>query len=134
MHLALVSGEHAADALNIVLDQPKQRPKLFKAYEKRLNRVMDLYLRFVNAWYRHEFAEVLSQPTERRELRWRFCNLVANAALLPCRLSPKILSALSQTRIAAASRRDPFGNYVRPLISTRFGQWHSRGSRFFGNG
>jgi hypothetical protein len=29
---------------------------------------MDLYLRFVNAWYRHEFAEVLSQPTERFNL------------------------------------------------------------------
>ncbi|MDB6155637.1 MAG: Monooxygenase FAD-binding [Chthoniobacteraceae bacterium] len=68
VHLALVSGEHAADALNVILDHPSRRAKLFKAYEKRLNRVMDLYLRFVNAWYRHEFAEVLSQPTERLNL------------------------------------------------------------------
>jgi len=33
-----------------------------------LNRVMDLYLRFVNSWYQHEFIEVISQPTRRFEL------------------------------------------------------------------
>ncbi|MES2568613.1 MAG: NAD(P)/FAD-dependent oxidoreductase [Verrucomicrobiota bacterium] len=68
VHLALVSGEMAADAIHVVLDRPSRREKLFGAYEKKLNRVMDLYLRFVNAWYRHEFAEVLAQPTERFNL------------------------------------------------------------------
>jgi len=30
--------------------------------------VMDLYLRFVTSWYTHEFAEVLSRPTNRFNL------------------------------------------------------------------
>ena len=29
---------------------------------------MDLYLRFVSSWYRHEFVEVITQPTARFEL------------------------------------------------------------------
>jgi FADH2-dependent halogenase len=29
---------------------------------------MDLYLRFVNAWYTHEFVEVISFPTPRFQL------------------------------------------------------------------
>jgi geranylgeranyl reductase family protein len=60
--LAIASGEQAADAIHIALDNPSRGRKLFFAYEKRLNRVMDLYLRFVSAWYRHEFIEVISNP------------------------------------------------------------------------
>ena len=66
--LALVSGEKAADAIDEVLRRPKKRGGLFAAYERRLNRIMDLYLRFVTAWYRQEFAEVIAQPTARFEL------------------------------------------------------------------
>jgi flavin-dependent dehydrogenase len=61
--LAVASGEQTADAIHIALDQPARAPGLFAAYEKRMNRVMDLYLRFVKSWYRHEFIEVISQPT-----------------------------------------------------------------------
>ncbi len=66
--LALLSGEMAADALHEILDRPNRQPALFRAYEKRINRVMDLYLRLVNTWYQHESAEVLSQPTTRFQL------------------------------------------------------------------
>jgi geranylgeranyl reductase family protein len=60
--LAMASGEQAADAIHVALDDPAKAPKLFAAYAKRLNRIMDLYLRFVNSWYQHEFIEIISQP------------------------------------------------------------------------
>jgi flavin-dependent dehydrogenase len=60
--LAVFSGELAADALHEVLDQPRKARRLFPRYEKRVNRAMDVYLRFVNAWYTKEFIEVFSSP------------------------------------------------------------------------
>lgn len=66
--LAVLSGEQCADMLNQVLDAPAVRPALFGRYERRLNRVMDMYLRFVNGWYRQEFVEVFTNPTERLQL------------------------------------------------------------------
>ncbi|HEY3901952.1 MAG TPA: NAD(P)/FAD-dependent oxidoreductase [Chthoniobacter sp.] len=60
--LAMASGEQAADAIHVALDDPSKAPKLFAAYAKRLNRIMDLYLRFVNSWYQDEFIEIISQP------------------------------------------------------------------------
>jgi geranylgeranyl reductase family protein len=66
--LAIASGEQAADAIHIALDKPSRAPALFAGYEKRLNRVMDLYHRFVASWYKHEFIEVISHPTARFQL------------------------------------------------------------------
>ena len=66
--MALLSGENAADAVDEALRHPKRRARLFGAYEKKLNRVMDLYLRFVDSWYRHEFVEVICHPTPRFNL------------------------------------------------------------------
>jgi geranylgeranyl reductase family protein len=60
--LAVFSGELAADALHEVLDQPRKAKRLFPRYEKRVNRAMDVYLRFVNAWYTKEFIEIFSAP------------------------------------------------------------------------
>jgi flavin-dependent dehydrogenase len=60
--LAMASGEQAADAIHVVLDTPAKAPKLFASYANRLNRIMDLYLRFVNSWYQHEFIEIIGQP------------------------------------------------------------------------
>jgi len=60
--LAVFSGELAADALHAVLDQPRKVRKLFSRYEKQVNRAMDVYLRFVNAWYTKEFIEIFSAP------------------------------------------------------------------------
>jgi hypothetical protein len=33
-----------------------------------MHRIMDMYLRFVSAWYRKEFIEVFTTPTERLQL------------------------------------------------------------------
>jgi flavin-dependent dehydrogenase len=66
--LAIASGEQTADAIHAALTKPSRAPRLFAAYEKRLNRVMDLYLKFVTSWYQHEFIEVISHPTARFQL------------------------------------------------------------------
>src|SRR5213594_3030928 len=60
--LAVYSGELAADALNEVLDCPRKTKRLFPRYEKHVNRAMNVYLRFVNAWYTKEFIEIFSAP------------------------------------------------------------------------
>src|ERR1043166_5200864 len=60
--LAVFSGELAADALNKVLDHPRLAKRLFPRYERTVNRAMDVYLRFVNAWYTKEFIEVFLAP------------------------------------------------------------------------
>jgi flavin-dependent dehydrogenase len=60
--LALGSGEKAADAVEAALRDERKRARAFTDYERRLNRVMTLYLRFVRSWYTHEFAEVISSP------------------------------------------------------------------------
>jgi flavin-dependent dehydrogenase len=60
--LAVFSGEDCADILNATLDDPRKARRLFRAYERRLNRAMDVYLRFVDAWYTKEFIEVFSAP------------------------------------------------------------------------
>jgi hypothetical protein len=56
------SGEQCADALNEVLDHPRKAKRLFARYERAVNRAMDVYLRFVNAWYTKEFIEVFLAP------------------------------------------------------------------------
>jgi FADH2-dependent halogenase len=66
--IAVASGEQAADVIDAVLDNPARRRRLFYRYEHGLNRVMNLYLRFVNAWYTQEFVEVISFPTARFQL------------------------------------------------------------------
>jgi flavin-dependent dehydrogenase len=60
--LAVFSGEKCADVLNEVLDQPRKARRLFAQYERSVNRAMDVYLRFVNAWYTKEFIEVFLAP------------------------------------------------------------------------
>jgi len=60
--LAVFSGEQCADALNEVLDRPRTAKRLFARYERSVNRAMDVYLRFVDAWYTKEFIEVFLAP------------------------------------------------------------------------
>src|SRR5436189_122584 len=52
----------SADDLNEVLDHPRKAKRLFARYERSVNRAMDVYLRFVNAWYTKEFIEVFLAP------------------------------------------------------------------------
>lgn len=66
--LALASGEKAADAIEAALTNPAGRAKRFGQYEKNLDRVMNLYLRFVNSWYSHHFIEVITSPTAKFDL------------------------------------------------------------------
>ena len=60
--LAVFSGERCADALNEALDHPRKAKRVFARYERSVNRAMDVYLRFVNAWYTKEFIEVFLAP------------------------------------------------------------------------
>ena len=60
--LAVFSGEKCADVLNEVLDRPRKAKRLFARYERSVNRAMNVYLRFVNAWYTKEFIEVFLAP------------------------------------------------------------------------
>jgi 2-polyprenyl-6-methoxyphenol hydroxylase-like FAD-dependent oxidoreductase len=64
VYLALLSGEQAADSLNLVLDQPRNRAKAFRHYERRIGRVLDVYLQWASAWYTQEFVEVFLYPKE----------------------------------------------------------------------
>ena len=66
--LAVMSGEDAADAIEAALAAPAKRGRRFTAYERKINRVMDMYLRFVNGWYRKEFVELFSTPMQRFEM------------------------------------------------------------------
>jgi len=61
--LAILSGEQCADALHQILDAPGRKAAIFRNYEKRLNQVMNKYLRFVEAWYRPEFIEIFTTPS-----------------------------------------------------------------------
>jgi 2-polyprenyl-6-methoxyphenol hydroxylase-like FAD-dependent oxidoreductase len=62
--LAVFSGEQSADVLNEAFDHPRKAKRLFAGYERAVNRAMDIYLRFVNAWYTKEFIEVFLAPRE----------------------------------------------------------------------
>ena len=67
--LAIMSAEKAADSLDEILRDESQKPRLFREYSRRVNRVMDMYLTFVNSWYRgKEFVEVFLNPTEMLQL------------------------------------------------------------------
>ncbi|HJT81460.1 MAG TPA: tryptophan 7-halogenase, partial [Chthoniobacterales bacterium] len=62
--LAVFSGELAADALHAMLDDPRKARRLLPVYERKVNRAMDVYLRFINAWYTKEFIEIFSSPRQ----------------------------------------------------------------------
>jgi flavin-dependent dehydrogenase len=62
--LAVLGAEQAADVLHEVLDRPAKRKKLFARYERTINNAMDVYLRFVDAWYSKEFIEVFLHPQD----------------------------------------------------------------------
>jgi FADH2-dependent halogenase len=62
--LAVLAGEQSADVLHEVLDRPRKAKRLFARYERNINKAMDVYLRFVNAWYTKEFIEVFLHPQD----------------------------------------------------------------------
>lgn len=66
--IALESGEQCANALDVALSAPAKGRRHFRRYERAMHRAMDVYLRFVTAWYRPEFIEVFTTPTQRFQL------------------------------------------------------------------
>jgi len=64
--LAIMSAEKAADTLEEVLRDESKRRRLFHKYSRTVNRIMNIYLTFVNAWYRRgkEFLEVFLTPSD----------------------------------------------------------------------
>ena len=68
--LAIMSAEKAADTLDEVLHDESKRARAFKQYSKMVNRIMDIYLTFVTAWYQRgkEFLEVFLNPTETMQI------------------------------------------------------------------
>jgi flavin-dependent dehydrogenase len=61
--LGIMSAEKAADALHAVLDNESVKSRRFREYSRRIHRVMDMYLTFVNSWYSgKEFVEVFLNP------------------------------------------------------------------------
>ncbi len=68
--LAILSAEKAADTLDQILRDESRKRRLFKAYSRRVNHVMDLYLTFVNSWYRRskDFLEVFLNPTDTMQI------------------------------------------------------------------
>src|ERR1700719_1616515 len=117
VYLALLSGEQAADALNLALDEPEKRAKAFHHYERRVGRVLDIYLRWASAWYTQEFVEVFLFPKEIFKLvatvravlsgngirdfgiRWRLCLFQPLVALQkrPSKIAPKLTSTPKAT-------------------------------------
>jgi flavin-dependent dehydrogenase len=68
--LAIMSAERAADTLNEVLSAESKRLRLFANYSRSVNRIMDIYLTFVTAWYQRskEFLEVFLNPSDRMQV------------------------------------------------------------------
>jgi flavin-dependent dehydrogenase len=68
--LAIMSAEKAADTLDEVLRDESLKPRLFKRYSRQVNYIMDIYLTFVNSWYRRskEFLEVFLNPTDTMQI------------------------------------------------------------------
>ncbi|MHA3771653.1 NAD(P)/FAD-dependent oxidoreductase [Verrucomicrobiota bacterium sgz303538] len=66
--VAIESAERAANVIDSVLNDPQCRASCFRAYEKEMYRVMDLYLRFVSNWYKPRFIEVITHPVNRFQL------------------------------------------------------------------
>jgi flavin-dependent dehydrogenase len=68
--LAIMSAEKAADTLDASLKNESNRNRLFKNYSRQLNRIMDVYLAFVNSWYLRskEFLEVFLNPNDTMQI------------------------------------------------------------------
>ena len=66
--LGIRSGEEAAKAIGEALGNPRRRAAVFKKYERGVNRVMNLYLRFVGNWYKPQFAEIITNPVHHFKL------------------------------------------------------------------
>lgn len=60
--LALLGAEQATDAVLAALADPAAEGEAFALYERKMRKVMEIYLGFVRSWYRNEFVEVVLNP------------------------------------------------------------------------
>ncbi len=66
--LGILGAEQAAGALNAALDHPGLRAKSFALYQRKMQKVLKIYLAFVRAWYRQEFVETVLSPANILEI------------------------------------------------------------------
>ena len=66
--IALHSGEECGNAIDEAISRPRRRAARFRKYTRSMHKTMDMYLRFVTAWYRDEFIAVFTTPTQRLQL------------------------------------------------------------------
>jgi flavin-dependent dehydrogenase len=65
VYFAMMSAEKAADTVEAILCHPGRARGLLRSYQRSVNRVMKMYLSFVNSWYSgREFMEVFMNPTD----------------------------------------------------------------------
>ena len=60
--LGMLGAEQAADAIHAALERPARALPLFDRYQRRMQKVMKIYLTFVRGWYRQEFIETVLNP------------------------------------------------------------------------
>jgi flavin-dependent dehydrogenase len=60
--LAVLGAEQAVEALEAALDHPDRRARAFALYQRKMQKVMRIYLDLVRAWYRQEFVETVLSP------------------------------------------------------------------------
>lgn len=60
--LAVLGAEQAADAIRVALADPGRKARAFSLYQRRMRKVMRIYLDFVRSWYRQEFIETVLNP------------------------------------------------------------------------
>jgi flavin-dependent dehydrogenase len=66
--LGVLGAEQAVGALNKALDHPGLRAKSFSLYQRKMQKVLKIYLTFVRAWYRQEFVETVLSPANILEI------------------------------------------------------------------
>lgn len=66
--LAIHSADLMAANVDRWLKDRRQGDRAIRRYERRMRRVLRLYLRFVHAWYREEFIEVFTNPVGKIKL------------------------------------------------------------------
>jgi flavin-dependent dehydrogenase len=68
VYLAMFSGKLAAEAIGQALDAPAKKDDLFRKYEKRVYRAMQIYWEMVENFYTTPFMELFLEPRHRYHL------------------------------------------------------------------
>lgn len=77
VYLAVASGLHAATAIHAALARQTFDRRAFRAYDRWLGRLIDVYAGFSKSFYTPEFGDILMNPTDRLKLRRAAISLFA---------------------------------------------------------